>query len=150
MVKETPEEGLEYIYHNGELYALILRNNFKSESITFFTPDSLSQQLGYLPHKKGNIINPHRHNINKREILYTQEVLFLKQGKVKVNFYDSNHSYVGTEIVSQGDVILLCGGGHGFEIIEDSIMIEVKQGPYVGIDDKVRFNGIERNNDTCK
>lgn len=144
MIKEVKTEGLEYLYHNGELYCLIIRDNFKSDSIAFFTPDSMSQQLGFLPHKEGNIIKPHRHNINKREILYTQEVLFVKKGKVKVNFYDSNHLYVGSESISAGDVILLCGGGHGFEILEDTIMIEVKQGPYVGIDDKERFEGVEK------
>lgn len=146
MIKEISKEGVEYLYHEGELYSIILRDTLKCESITFFTPDSFSQQLGFLPHKKGNIIEPHRHRITKREILYTQEVLFLKKGKVKVNFYDSNHSYVGSEIVSSGDVILLCGGGHGFNILEDTVMIEVKQGPYVGIDDKVRFEGIEDRN----
>lgn len=150
MIKEIIIDGIEYVYHNGELYCLIIRNSFKSDTIAFFTPDSLSQQLGYLPHKKGNIIKPHKHNVNKREILYTQEVLFLKKGKVKVNFYDNNFMHMGSEVVSSGDAILLCGGGHGFEILEDTIMIEVKQGPYVGVEDKVRFKGVEKENDFCK
>ncbi len=67
----------------------------------------------------------------------------MKKGKVKVNFYNSNKEYVGSEMIASGDVILLCGGGHGFEIIEETIMIEVKQGPYMGVDDKERFIGIE-------
>lgn len=143
MIKEIKEEGLEYIYHEGELYSIILRDNFKSNSINFFTPDSFSQQLGYLPHKKGNIITPHKHKIQKREILYTQEALFLKKGKVKVNFYKHEENHVGSEVLNGGDTVLLCGGGHGFEILEDTIMIEVKQGPYTGTDDKDRFEGIE-------
>jgi len=143
MIKEIKTDGLEYLYHYGELYCVLLRDNFKSESVVFFTPDSLSQQLGFLYHKKGNVIKPHKHNINKREILYTQEVLFIKKGKVKVSFYDKTHSNVGTEELFKGDTILLCAGGHGFEILEDTIMIEVKQGPYVGIDDKERFEGVE-------
>lgn len=143
MIKENVGEGLEYLYHEGELYSVILRDSFKSESINFFTPDSFSQQLGFLPHEKGDIIKPHRHKINKREVLYTQEVLFVKKGKVKVNFYKEK-SYISSEIVETNDVILLCAGGHGFEMLEDTIMIEVKQGPYVGVDDKERFEGIER------
>lgn len=139
MIKEIKTDGLEYVYNEGELYCVIIRDHFKSESIAFFTPDSFSQQLGYLPHKKGNTIDPHRHKINKREILYTQETLFIKKGKVKVNLYGKSHICIGSEEVNTGDVILLCGGGHGFEILEDTIMIEVKQGPYVGIDDKERF-----------
>jgi len=150
MIKEIAIEGLEYIYHKGELYCLILRDTFQNNSVSFFTPDSLSQQLGYLPHNKGAIIKPHRHNINKREILYTQEVLFIKKGSIKVNLYDSNHVHIGSEILGAGDCILLCAGGQGFEMLEDRIMIEVKQGPYVGLDDKVRFEGVEGNDDTCK
>lgn len=151
MLKEINVEGIEYLYHEGELYSVILRNNFSSDSINFFTPDSFSQQLGYLPHKKGNVIKPHKHKLHKREILYTQEALFIKKGAVKVNFYKKEKDYVGSEILKEGDVVLLCGGGHGFEILEDTIMIEVKQGPYMGIDDKERFEGVEgREDDTCK
>jgi len=149
MIKETMSEGLEYLYHEGELYSVILRDTFKSESINFFTPDSFSQQLGCLPHKKGNIIKPHRHKINKREVLFTQEVLFIKKGKVKVNFY-KDKTYIDSEIVETNDVILLCAGGHGFEMLEETIMIEVKQGPYMGVDDKEQFEGIEGKNDTGK
>lgn len=143
MIKEIKEEGIEYLYNEGELYSVVLRGNYKNESVSFFTPDSFSQQLGYLPHKKGNVIKPHKHKINKREILYTQEVLFMKKGKVKINFYKHEKIHVGSEIIKGGDIILLCAGGHGFEILEDTIMIEVKQGPYMGIDDKDRFEGIE-------
>ena len=143
MIKEIKTDGLEYMYHEGELYCIVLRDNYKNETISFFTPDSFSQQLGYLPHKKGNVIKPHKHKINKREILYTHEVLLLKKGKVKVNFYKNEKTYVDSEIINEGDIILLCGGGHGFELLEDTIMIEIKQGPYVGIEDKERFEGIE-------
>ncbi len=143
MIKEISTEGLEYLYHEGELYSIVMRENFTSDTISFFTPDSFSQQLGYLPHKKGNIIEPHKHKVNRREILYTQEVLFMKKGKLKVNFYKHDKEYIGSEVVNEGDIILLCGGGHGFEILEDAVMIEIKQGPYMGLDDKVKFEGVE-------
>lgn len=139
MIKEIKREGLEYIYYEGGLYSIVLRDSYRDDSISFFTPDSFSQQLGYLPHKKGDAIQPHRHKINKREIIFTQETLFIKQGVLKVNFYDMERRFVGSEVLNQGDVILLCGGGHGFEILEDTVMIEIKQGPYVGIEDKERF-----------
>jgi hypothetical protein len=141
MIKEAKTEGLEYVYHDGELYCVIMKDNYKSSKIEFFTPDSFSQQLGFLPHKKGNVIKPHKHKINKREIFYTQEVLFIKKGKVRVNFYDKGHLNIGSEELNSGDVILLCSGGHSFEILEDTIMIEVKQGPYMGEEDKERFDG---------
>ena len=74
-----------------------------------------------------------------RQVLFTQEVLFLRRGKVKVELFSSDHQYLQTSILQSGDVILLCGGGHSFEMLEDSSIIEVKQGPYAGDDDKVRF-----------
>lgn len=141
--KETKQKGLEFCYNNDELYCIIVRDSFDSETINFFTPDNFSQQLGYLPHKKNAIIKPHVHLYTKREVFYTQEVLFIKKGKVKVNFYDLDKKYAFSENIGQGDFILLCGGGHGFEIIEDACMIEIKQGPFLGKDDKLRFKGIE-------
>lgn len=143
MRKDVKSEGLEYIYNKDELYCIILRNSYSSNSISFFTPDNFSQQLGYLPHSKNNIIQPHIHKINKREVLYTHEVLIIKSGSVKINFYDNTYVFIGSEVVNTGDIILLCGGGHGFEILEETVMVEVKQGPYMGIDDKERFKGVE-------
>lgn len=146
--KEICQEGLEYCRNNGELYCIIMRSSFNSSAIAFFTPDNFSQQFGYLPHKKNAVIKPHVHLSKKREVFYTQEVLFIKKGRVKVNFYDSAEKYVFSEIIKDGDFILLCGGGHGFEVVEDTVMIEIKQGPFLGKDDKRRFKGIEQINDT--
>jgi mannose-6-phosphate isomerase-like protein (cupin superfamily) len=135
---------LEYIKYKEKLYAIIVRDDYKSDSIAFFTPDNSSQQLGYLPHDKGGIIIPHMHNRSEREVFYTDEVLFIKKGKVRVNFYNSRKKLIRSEILKKGDTILLCGGGHGFKMLEKSVMIEVKQGPYLGADDKTRFKGVER------
>lgn len=145
MEKDIKQEGLEFIYNDNELYCVIIRDNFLSDSVSFFTPDNFSQQLGYLPHKKGKIIKPHYHKQNKREVLYTQEVLIIKKGTLKVNLYNFQKEYIQSEVLNRGDVILLCGGGHGFEILDDVVMIEVKQGPYHGeYNDKERFEGIEK------
>ena len=133
-------EYLDKITHLDQTLAIILRSEYKDDGIKFFTPDNFSQQLGYMKHKKGHKIVPHLHNKVSREVSYTFEVLFIKSGKVKVNFYDGNKAYINSNILNQGDVILLAYGGHGFEIMEDSEMIEVKQGPYLGEDDKTRFN----------
>jgi hypothetical protein len=141
--KREQQKGLEFCYNDDELYCIILRDSFDSDEITFFTPDNFSQQIGYLPHKKNAVIKPHMHLHKKREVFYTQEVLFIKKGKVKVNFYDSDKNYVFAEILEQGDFILLCGGGHGFEMIKDSCIVEIKQGPFLGKEDKLRFKGIE-------
>lgn len=94
-------------------------------------------------HPKGKVIDAHVHNIVHRNVVMTQEVLFIKKGKLRVDFYDDYEDYLESHILEAGDTILLVSGGHGFEIMEEVEMIEVKQGPYSGDLDKKRFAGIE-------
>jgi len=130
---------IEKVIHDEKILSIIIRNSYKKAGITFFTPDDFSQQLAYMNHPKGKVIQPHRHNSLPREVFYTQEVLFLKKGRLRVNFYDENDEYIDSRELDAGDVILLASGGHGFEVLEEIEMIEVKQGPYTGDEDKVRF-----------
>ena len=132
----------EEILHNGKLLALILRARFRAEGIRFFTPDDFSQQLGYMNRPRGYVIPPHVHNPVQRSVHYTKEVLFIRSGKLRVDFYDDEQNYLESRILSAGDVILLAFGGHGFEMLESTEMIEVKQGPYAGDADKTRFEPI--------
>lgn len=133
---------VEEIRCKNTLLAVIVRNDFQEAGIHFFTPDNFSQQLGYMKRPTGYVIQPHVHLPVKREVEYTKEVLFIKKGVVRVDFYDNDKNYLESRKLGAGDVILLAHGGHGFEILEEAIMIEVKQGPYAGTDDKIRFNPI--------
>lgn len=133
---------IDRILHGNRLLALILRAGYRAKGIQFFTPDEFSQQLGYMNRSKGYVIPPHVHNPVAREVQYTKEVLFIKSGKVRVDFYDDEQNYLESRILSAGDVILLAYGGHGFEMLEQTEMIEVKQGPYAGESDKTRFSPI--------
>lgn len=133
----------EKIENENVLLALIIRSNFNKEGIYFFSDEKDSQQLGYMKRPEGYIIQPHRHNLVKREVHLTQEVLFIKSGKIRVDFYSDNQEYFKSTYLYSGDVILLSNGGHGFKMIEDSEIIEVKQGPYCGERDKIRFNAVE-------
>lgn len=132
----------ELINHSGRELAFILRRSFVSDGIQFFTPNDFSQQLGYMRRPHGYVIAPHVHNPVPREVQFTKEVLFIKSGKVRVDFYDENQNYLESRILEKGDVILLAFGGHGFEMLEPTEMIEVKQGPYAGEADKTRFEPI--------
>lgn len=123
----------------GNLLAIILRDKYEKEGITFVTPDDYSQQLAYMHHKKGHIIKPHIHNKVKREIYYTKEVLIIKEGMLRCDFYTDEKEYIISVIIESGDIILLVSGGHGFECLEETKMVEVKQGPYAGEEDKIRF-----------
>jgi mannose-6-phosphate isomerase-like protein (cupin superfamily) len=121
---------------------MILPNSFQQPGIHFFTPNELSQQLAYMNYQPGKVIPAHVHNPVARAVQYTQETLFIKKGKLRVDFYSAERVYLESRILSAGDVILLIEGGHGFEVLEALEMIEVKQGPYVGDHDKTRFSGI--------
>lgn len=135
---------IQRITHNDKLLSIIIRRDFEKNGIEFFTPDDFSQQLAYMKRPKDYIIPPHVHNAVAREVQFTKEVLFIKSGKVRVDFYDDDKNYLESTILETGDVILLAYGGHGFEMIEESEMIEVKQGPYAGEMDKVRFEPVEK------
>lgn len=130
---------VQKITRGEDLYAIIIRANYSKPGIQFFTPDDFSQQLGYMNHSKGHIISPHVHNEVNRNVYLTQEVLIIKKGKLRVDFYDDQKKYIFSEILLSGDIILLSKGGHGFEVLEDLEMIEVKQGPYCGEMDKTKF-----------
>lgn len=127
------------VTHEGRLLAVIVRNDFREPGITFFTEDELSQQMGFMRHPAGKVIEPHLHNHIARSVNYTQEALFIRRGKIRVDFYSDARSYLVSYVLQTGDVVLLISGGHGFEVIEEVEMIEVKQGPYAGDQDKTRF-----------
>lgn len=133
---------LSVIKNNNRILAILIGKDFEKQGIEFFTPDDFSQQLAYMNRPKGYIIPPHVHNIIPREVVLTQEVLYIKNGKVRVDFYDDDKNYLESIILNTGDVILLAAGGHGFEMLEPTEMIEVKQGPYCGEADKVRFEPV--------
>ena len=133
---------IENITHNGHTLATLLRTTYHDQGIKFFTPDEYSQQLAYMNRPTGYVIQPHVHNAVLRQVEFTKEVLFIKSGKVRVDFYDDEQNYLESRILNPGDVILLAFGGHGFEMLEASEIIEVKQGPYAGDADKTRFDPV--------
>jgi mannose-6-phosphate isomerase-like protein (cupin superfamily) len=136
---------IKKVSDGDNLLAIIVSNKFNEPGIHFFTPNDFSQQLAYMKHPKGKTIIPHVHNRVPRQVEYTQEILFIKSGKIRVDFYDMKQKYLESHILSQHDVILLIKGGHGFEILDDLEMFEIKQGPYVGESDKTRFTAIQTN-----
>ena len=133
---------LRMIKKKYRLIAIIIKNNYKCEGVDFITPNEYSQQLAYMHHPAGKTIDAHVHNLVHRNVVLTQEVLFIKKGKLRVDFYDDYQDYLESQILEAGDVILLTSGGHGFKVLEEVEMIEVKQGPYSGELDKTRFAGV--------
>jgi mannose-6-phosphate isomerase-like protein (cupin superfamily) len=130
---------LENVYNSNKLLAIILSGDYSEPGVNFFTPDNLSQHLAFIKHPPGKLIEPHVHNPVPREVLYTQEVLIIRKGRLRVDFFNDDRALVASRELGAGDVILLAEGGHGFEVLEELEMIEVKQGPYAGDSDKTRF-----------
>jgi hypothetical protein len=136
---------IDNIIHNHKTLAIIIRSNYNQEGIKFFTPSEFSQQLGYMNRPKGYEIAPHLHNKIQRSVEATQETLLIKSGKVRIDFYDEKKDYLISKILYKGDVILLITGGHGFEMLEQIEIIEIKQGPYHNGDaDKTRLKCINK------
>lgn len=130
------------IEHNGVELGAIVRSTYHNSGIGFFSGDNDGLQLGYMNRPDGYVIVPHTHNKIKREVFYTEEILFIRSGEVRVDFYDDNQQYVESHMVHSGDIVILKSGGHGFKVLERADIFEVKQGPYLGAQDKVRFEPI--------
>jgi hypothetical protein len=132
----------EEVRIDGELCAIILPAGYDELGIHFFTPNALSQQLASMSYSAGKIIPAHTHNPVRREVFYTQEALFIRKGRVRVDFFSKRQEYQTSRVLGPGDVILLISGGNGFEVLEELNMVEVKQGPYAGDSDKTRFSAV--------
>jgi cupin fold WbuC family metalloprotein len=130
---------IDRIAQGEQIFALVLRRGFRTPGVHFFTPGEFSQQLGMLVHKKGKIVDRHRHKHVRREIFRTQEVLVMLEGKVKIEVYNDEGEMLKTLTLQAGDAILLASGGHRVKVLEDAKIIEVKQGPYAGFVDKDYF-----------
>tara|TARA_Y100000588_G_scaffold341060_1_gene384817 strand:- start:270 stop:701 length:432 start_codon:yes stop_codon:yes gene_type:complete len=134
---------IKEIRDRDTLLAILISGRFKESGITFFTEGSLSQQLAFMNHPKGKEIPPHVHNPVHREVTTTQEVLILRKGRLRVDFYGEDRDYLESIVIEADDVLLLISGGHGFEVLEEIEMFEVKQGPYAGDSDKTRFEPVD-------
>ena len=131
---------IEPIIIENKKIALIVRNNYRTEKTSFITDDEDQLQMGFIVYPEGSSITPHIHNNIERKIEGTPEVLVVQKGKMKTIFYNNNKERKGEVILEEGDVILLLDGGHGFEMLEDTVLMEIKQGPYNLIKDKVKFD----------
>ena len=141
---------IERIYNQKKLYALIVRGSYrKKKGISFFTDTKASQQVGFMKHKKDYIILPHKHNKRKKNAIAkidtTTEVLIILKGILRVDFYNQNEKYLFSKKLYANDLIMLSNGGHGFKVLKDTQMIEVKQGPYSLSMDKVKFEKVNEN-----
>ncbi len=131
----------EICFKNKQI-ALVVKNGYICSGVNFVTDCNSAQQVGFMSHPKNSEIKAHVHNIIERNVSSTQEVLIIKKGKLRLDLYSQEKEYIESVIISAGDVVILPYGGHGLKCLEDVEMIEVKQGPYLGENDKERFASV--------
>lgn len=132
-------ETVEQLTWRGKPLAYIIRAEMSPEKTTFITPSESNFQLGFVVYPAGGEIARHLHRPLERKITGTCEVLVVKRGRCLIDIYSDDREVVATRELRIGDVMLMVGGGHGFRMLEDTVFLEVKQGPYTGVDEKERF-----------
>ena len=132
-------ENVEQIAWEGKALAYIVRAEMNPEQTTFLTPSEFKQQVGFIVYPAGGEIHRHVHRARDRHLVDTSEVLIVRRGRCEIDIYNNGRELVATRQLRQGDIVLMIDGGHGFRMIEDTVFLEVKQGPYTGADEKERF-----------
>ena len=130
---------IEIISWKDQPLVYIIRAEIKVKSTTFITPPEFKQQVGYVVYPKHGELVRHVHRPLERHLIGTSEVLILRQGHCEIDIYNDDRELVATRELNTGDLMLMVGGGHGFRMLEDTVFLEIKQGPYTGLDEKERF-----------
>ena len=138
-VDDAISKLVEVIAWEGEPLAYIIRAELAPGQTVFLTPPAFKQQVGFVVYPGGGEVARHTHRRIKRRLTGTSEVLVVRSGRCEIDVYNDRRELVATRELAEGDVMLMVGGGHGFRMIEDTVFLEVKQGPYTGIDEKERF-----------
>jgi hypothetical protein len=132
-------EFVEHIVFEGKPLAYIIRSEIAPKTTTFLTPSDFKQQVGFVVYPKGGEIQRHVHRPLERHLIGTSEVIVVRQGRCEIDIYSNQRQLVATEQLREGDILLMVDGGHGFRMLEDTVFVEIKQGPYTGLDEKERF-----------
>ena len=130
---------IEIIQFDGKPLTYIIRAELQPEKTTFLTPHEFKQQVGFVVYPKDGEVSRHIHLDIERQLIGTSEVLILRRGRCLMDVYNNEHLLVATRELKAGDMMLMVGGGHGFRMLEDTVFLEIKQGPYLDVDEKEHF-----------
>lgn len=132
-------EPIEVIRQDELVLACIVRAGWMADKTTFLTPDNFGQQIGMIVYGAGKEVQPHLHLDVTREVKGTSECIVVRKGRCALDLYGADKQLITSRELQLGDIVLLVNGGHGFRMHEDTILFEVKQGPFLGNADKERF-----------
>jgi hypothetical protein len=131
--------AIERITWHDQHIATIIRCEYAPETTTFTSPDSYYQQLGFIVYPRGGVVKRHSHLPLQRHLVGTPETIVIRKGRAEVELYNMDKSPLGTWLLEEGDIIQLVSGGHSFKCLENTILLEIKQGPYTGLVEKEQF-----------
>ncbi|MGC8880152.1 MAG: hypothetical protein ACP5R2_13095 [Anaerolineae bacterium] len=137
--EQTSNKPVEHVMWHDQHIATIIRRDYMPDKTTFVTPDRYYQQAGFVVYPRGGIVRRHVHLPIQRHLVGTPETLIIRKGRVEAELYGLDKTPLGTWILEEGDIILLVAGGHGFRCLEDTVFLEIKQGPYTGLVEKETF-----------
>src|SRR5215213_2189001 len=129
-------EKIEHIRWNGELLAFIIKAQASFDETSFMTPPEYNFQVGFVVHSADSEIAPHAHVSTEQHVNRIFEVLLVRKGRCEVDIYNREREHVATRELREGDLLFINEGGHGFRMLEDTVFLEIKQGPYTGVDQK--------------
>ena len=129
----------ETFVHAGEVLAVVVRAGARPAATAFATDPEASLQLGYIVSPAGREIPRHVHHPPVRTVTRSAEVLVIDSGACEMDLYGADLTPVATVALNMGDVALLLRGGHGFRMTADTVILEIKQGPYPGLGEKEHF-----------
>jgi hypothetical protein len=130
---------IETVAHEGIVLAYIVRGGPPPDKTQYLTPSDSPLQVGYVVYPGGSQIPRHIHLPIERHLVGSAEVILVQRGRCEVDVYADSRQVVATRNLSAGDMIITVTGGHGFRVLEDTVLLEVKQGPYPGEVEKERF-----------
>lgn len=133
------EQSIEVIKAGEQILCYVIRRSLQPEKTVFITPAESKQQVGFVVYKAGGVIKRHVHRSLERHLIGMSEVLVVRSGRCEIDVYDDQKNLITTRELSVGDVVIMAAGGHGFRILEDTTLLEIKQGPYLGTEDKELF-----------
>jgi hypothetical protein len=132
-------ENIETISDHGKVLCMLIHGSYLPDRTTFLTPPEFKQQVGFVVYPADGQIARHVHRPLERHLTGTSEVLLLKKGRCLIDIYNDDQELMATHELNVGDVMLMVGGGHGFRMLEDTVFLEIKQGPYTGLEEKEKF-----------
>lgn len=132
-------QHVEHIVWKDKPLAIIVRSEIDPENTTFLTPSDLEQQVGFIVYPAGGEIPRHFHRPMERHLMRTSEVVLLRRGRCVIDIYEDERNLVASRELKAGDIVILVSGGHGYRMLEDTVLVEVKQGPYTGLEEREHF-----------